>query len=297
MSRRRLPPLRLLLARRSALLLALLTGCYAEELADLRGRVEHLQSCQVCAQTQLTQGLALALCSPPVRQLVDNVNQVCRREDVCLDQKITTLVGDADPTHTGRFISLMKGQLHVALYFSNHDTLVGGADGIYAQRLKRLIAPQPPWLPTTRFLIVSNLKAPLASDGLKLPIGDPAVKRAESRGQQVIEKILDWSFPSGPAGAKEAPSAGSPPPSSQMVQRGQILHWVYGFSRKKDETLLSDDQPLPGTDPSQSVWVFRIDCATPDGAAPESAVCQQCLPTLNPAASSAPAAVSSGSTP
>jgi len=266
-------------------------GCYAEELADLRSQVERLQSCQACAHTQLTTGLALALCSPPVRQLIDDVSQVCRREDVCLDQKISTLVGDADPTHQGKFITLMRQQQHSAVYFSNKDSLVGGNDGIYAQRLKRLVSPQPPWMPTTRFLIVSNLKMSTGADGGKLSTGDPAVKRAESRGQQIIERILDFNFASA-SNAKDAPP--------QKVGRQQILHWVYGFTRKKDEILQPDDQPVPGTDLSQSVWVFRVDCATPDGgstSALESSACQQCQAPVTPsntATSAAPAAPASG---
>jgi hypothetical protein len=265
-------------------------GCYAEEMADLRSQVDRLSACQVCAQSQLTQGLALALCSPPVRQLIDDVSQVCRRDDVCLDQKISTLVGDADPTHTGKFISLMRQQAHAALYFSNKDTLVGGNDGIYAQRLKRLVSPQPPWLPTTRFLVVSNLKVAPGGDGGRHLTSDPAVKRAESRGQLIIERILDFGFP-GPPG-KDA----SKEPSVQKVQRSQVLHWVYGFTKKKDEVLQPDDVPIPGTELSQSVWVFRVDCATPDpgsAGAPESAACQQCMPT--PAANqSAPTATPMG---
>lgn len=266
-------------------------GCYAEELADLRSQVERLQSCQACAHSQLTQGLALALCSPPVRQLIDDVSQVCRREDVCLDQKISTLVGDADPTHQGKFITLMRQQQHSAVYFSNKDSLVGGNDGIYAQRLKRLVSPQPPWLPTTRFLIVSNLKMANGSDGGKLPLGDPAVKRAESRGQQIIERILDFNFASS-SNAKDA--------APQKVGRQQILHWVYAFTRKKDEILQPDDQPVPGTDLSQSVWVFRVDCATPDsgaGSAPENVACQQCQapPASQTATSVAPAAAQASS--
>jgi hypothetical protein len=259
---------------------ALLTSCYAEELADLRSQVERMQACQACAHSQLTQGLALALCSPPVRQLIDDVSQVCHREDVCLDQKISTLVGDADPTHTGRFISLMRQQSHASVYFSNRDVLVGGSEGLYAQRLKRLVSPQPPWLPTTRFLVVSNVRTLTGSDGGKLSTSDPAVKRAESRGQQVIERILDFDF--GFAG-KEG--------SGQKVQRQQILHWVYGFTRKKDEVLQPDDVPVPGTDLSQSVWVFRVDCATPEGfasEASESAVCQQCLPPPSPNSGAVP---------
>ena len=71
----------------------------------------------------------MALCSPPVRQLIDDVSAVCRREDICLDQKISTLVGDADPTHTGRFITLMRQQRHAVLFFSGNDTLIGGPQG------------------------------------------------------------------------------------------------------------------------------------------------------------------------
>lgn len=235
-----------------------LAGCYAEELAELRDKVERLQTCQSCAQNQLSQGLALALCSPPVRQLVDEVGAVCKREDVCFDQKINTIVGEADPTHTGRFITMMRQQRHAVLFFSSNDILIGGPQGLYAQRLKRVIYPQPPWLPTTRFLVVSNLR-PTMVDAGRLSATDPAVTRAERRGQQVIEAIRDLSFPSTP-----------------KVEASQILHWIFAFTRKKDETLLYEETPVPGTELAQSVWVFRIDCATPDAAALEANTCSQC---------------------
>ena len=269
----------------SALLLLGTTGswgCYAEELAELRDKVERLQACNACAQTQLTQGLALALCSPPVRQLIDDVSAVCRREDICLDQKISTLVGDADPTHTGRFITLMRQQRHAVLFFSGNDTLIGGPQGLYAQRMKRLAFPQPPWMPTTRFLVVSNLKPASGSDNSRLSTTDPAVARAERRGQQVIELLLDFGFPNNQG-------------QTQKVDRRQILHWVYAFSKKKDETLLYEEQPVPGSDLSQSVWVFRIDCATPEGSSPDAAAnqCGQCMSTpVTPAAPVTPNASS-----
>ena len=108
--------------------MVLSTSCYAEEIADLRGQVERMQRCQVCGQRQLQKGLALALCRPPVRQLIDDVAQVCKREDVCLDQKIATLVGDADPTHLGKFVAMMSGQSHSVLYFTPKDTLIDGLE-------------------------------------------------------------------------------------------------------------------------------------------------------------------------
>lgn len=263
-------------------------GCYAEELAELREKVERLQACNSCAQTQLTQGLALALCSPPVRQLIDDVSAVCRRDDICLDQKISTLVGDADPTHTGRFITLMRQQRHAVLFFASNDTLIGGPQGLYAQRMKRLAFPQPPWMPTTRFLIVSNLKATSSGnssgDGSRLSTADPAVARAERRGQQVIELLLDFNFSNNPQ-------------QTQKVDRRQILHWVYAFTKKKDETLLYEEQPVPGSDLSQSVWVFRIDCATPEGSSPDAAAnqCSQCMPAVvSPAAATQSTAGSMG---
>jgi len=267
-----------------------LFGCYAEELAELREKVERLQACNSCAQSQLIQGLSLALCSPPVRQLIDTVGNACRSQEICLDQKISTLVGDADPTHTGKFITLMRPQRHAVLYFAPNDTLIGGPMGLFAQRLKTLALPQPPWLPTTRFLVVSNLKPPLgsaaATDSARLSTTDPAVARAERRGQQVIELLLDFGFTNNQG-------------QTQKVDRKQILHWVYAFTRKKDEVLQPDDMPMPGTELSQSVWVFRVDCATPDSGASgpkESAACQQCLPP--PAASAVPAAgTASGQAP
>jgi hypothetical protein len=265
-------------------------GCYAEELAELREKVERLQACNSCAQTQLTQGLALALCSPPVRQLIDDVSAVCRRDDICLDQKISTLVGDADPTHTGRFISLMRQQRHAVLFFAANDTLIGGPQGLYAQRMKRLAFPQPPWMPTTRFLVVSNLKATSGGgsggDGSRLSTADPAVARAERRGQQVIELLLDFGFSNNQG-------------QTQKVDRRQILHWVYAFTKKKDETLLYEEQPVPGSDLTQSVWVFRIDCATPEGSSPDAAAnqCSQCMPAVVGPAAAANQSVAGGAGP
>ncbi|HNO69887.1 MAG TPA: hypothetical protein PKI49_15330, partial [Pseudomonadota bacterium] len=223
-------------------------SCYAEEIADLRGQVERMQRCQVCGQRQLQKGLALALCRPPVRQLIDDVAQVCKREDICLDQKIATLVGDADPTHLGRFVAMMSGQTHSVLYFTPKDTLIDGLEGVYLQRLKRTIQPQPPWLETTKFLVVSNLPPPpLGQTGTsKLSTQDPQVARAERRGLQIIEKLLDIQFPGG-----------------QKLKRDQVLHWVYSFSLKKREYLNPDDMPPVGSELARSVWVFRIDCATP----------------------------------
>lgn len=250
-----------------------LFGCYAEELAELREKVERLQACNSCAQSQLIQGLSLALCSPPVRQLIDTVGNACRSQEICLDQKISTLVGDADPTHTGKFITLMRPQRRAVLFFAPNDTLIGGPMGLFAQRLKTLALPQPPWLPTTRFLVVSNLKpsagTPMGPGGARLSTTDPVVARAERRGQQVIELLLDFEF---------ANNQGQ----TQKLDRRHILHWVYAFSKKKDETLLYEEQPVPGTDLGQSVWVFRIDCATPEGTSPDAVAntCGQCMPAV-----------------
>jgi len=258
----------------------LLAGCYAEEIADLRSQVEHLQVCQRCAQNQLTQGLALALCKAPVRQLIDDVAQVCKRDDVCLDQKIATLVGDADPTHLGKFVGMMDQQRHTVLYFTQKDQLIDGPEGMYMQRLKRTVQPLPPWLPTTKFLIVSNLPAAPIAATTRLTTSDPAVQRAEARGLQIIEKLLEFPFNGG-----------------QKVRRDQVLHWVYSFSLKKGEYLRKDDQALPGSDMSLSVWVFRIDCATPSDLA-EPPGCNDCalpaaaqvvtLPPLQPLPASVP---------
>lgn len=236
----------------------LTSGCYSEELADLRAQVDRLTLCQRCTQSQMTQGLALALCRAPVRQLIDDVAQVCKREDICLDQKIATLVGDADPTHLGKFVGLMDQLRHTSVYFSAKDTLIDGPEGMYMQRLKRTVQPTPPWLPTTKFLVVSNLPPVPVSASTRLSVSDPTVGSAEKRGLQVIEKLLDFPFAGG-----------------QKVRRDQVLHWVYSFSLKRGEYLRKDDLPPPGADLAQSVWVFRIDCATPTDLQ-EPAGCGEC---------------------
>ena len=74
----------------------------------------------------------------------------------------------------------------------------------------------------------------------------------------MIEKLLDFPFPGG-----------------QKVRRDQVLHWVYSFSLKRGEYLRKDDLPPPGADLAQSVWVFRIDCATPTDLQ-EPAGCGEC---------------------
>lgn len=278
--------------------LGLLGSCYAEEIAELRGQVDRLSMCQRCAQSQMTQGLALALCRAPVRQLIDDVAQVCRSAEVCLDQKIATLVGDADPTHMGRFVGMMDQQRHVVLYFTPKDTLIDGPESVYMQRLKKLVQPQPPWLPTTKFLVVSNLPQPPLAVTTKLSTQDPAVQRAERRGLQIIEKVLEFGFdrpgerPAAPAPADasaakpaDAATATAAAKAGMHVQREQILHWVYSFSLKKGEYLRKDDAGLPGSDLALSVWVFRIDCATPGGDLVEPAGCSECLgaqPPLQP---------------
>lgn len=278
-----------------------LGGCFAEEVAELRGKVERLETCQQCAQTQLSQGLAIALCRPPVRQLIDDVAQVCKREDVCLDQQISTLVGDADPTHSGKFITMMDQQRHTVLYFSAKDLFIDGPEGMFTQRLRRMVQPTPPWLPATRFLVVSNLPPqPFGAGGLfgqsgssgssgqgksggRLSKTDPHVARAESRGLQIIEKILEFNFPGGPGGL-----------GGQKVRRDMLLHWVYSFTQKRGENVAKDDLPPPGIDFSQGVWVFRIDCATPQDQLDGGPACNQCL---TPAPSSSPAAAPPAAAP
>jgi hypothetical protein len=190
---------------------------------------------------------------------------------VCLDQKIATLVGDADPSHLGRFVGMMDQQRHTVLYFTPKDQLIDGPEGMYMQRLKRTVQPLPPWLPTTKFLVVSNLPMLPSVTAPRLQTSDPAVQRAEARGLQIIEKLLEVTFNGG-----------------QKVKREQILHWVYSFSLKKGEYIRKDDLPPPGSDLSFGVWVYRIDCATPVDAV-EPVGCDECaLPAGGPAVSLPP---------
>ena len=186
-------------------------------------------------------GLALALCRPPVRQLIDDVAQVCKREDICLDQKIATLVGDADPTHLGRFVAMMSGQTHSVLYLrpktrSSTDwkaCICKGSSGRFSRS-------RPGSKPPSFWSCRTCPPPPLGRTGTsKLSTQDPQVARAERRGLQIIEKLLDIQFPGG-----------------QKLKRDQVLHWVYSFFAQEARIPESDDMP-----PVEANWHRASGCS------------------------------------
>lgn len=160
------------------------------DIAQLKGEIQNLRNTVVHVQTQVNDGLTLALCTPEVRQLLEDVQRECVTE--CTTKQIRTAVLSADPEHQGRFLKLMSHVPHEVLYIAQ-----GASAGVpfRVERLERLI--RPALLHSTRFIVVSSPEVN----------GSEAVRRAE-----IVERLLTnhgipaqtirrwvYSFPAKPA--------------------------------------------------------------------------------------------------
>ena len=111
----------------SALLLITLSGCKSDpvlvqQIDDLKRQLANHRAVITVLQSQVTDGLTLALCSPELKQLMDDVNKECMlaatRGEVgsCTTKQIRPAVIGADPEHRGRFLKLMSHLPHEVLY-------------------------------------------------------------------------------------------------------------------------------------------------------------------------------------
>ncbi len=208
-------------------------ACVSDRLQLMESRIHWLQQKeQTHAQTldiiksQMTDGLTLALCTPELKQLLEDVNKECtlasKRDQVgsCSTSQIRPAVIGADPEHRGRFLKLMSHLPHEVLYFAHKASAVATYRSMRLQVLAR-----PALLNNTVFLVVSS-----PEHGQ-----DEAVRRAI----QVEDMLL-----------------------SQQIPGSRIRRWIYEFpANQKDIARLSD---LPGIaeakELSRGVWVFRADC-------------------------------------
>lgn len=172
-------------------------------------------------QEQVNDGFTLALCSPELRQLLDDVQKECAASgDMCTTRQIKPAVIAADPEHRGRFLKLMSHLPHEALYIGK------GAIDIDPDRvhwLQRLI--RRALLKNTVFLVVSS---PEAGE-------QEAVRRA-----RLVEALL---------------LQGKIPPGK--IKRWIYAF----PANKLDIMNASDQPNIGETkEVSRGVWVFRADC-------------------------------------
>lgn len=176
-------------------------------------------------EAQVNDGLTLALCTPELRQLLEDVQKECTRVSgsgagICSTQQIRPAVMSADPEHRGRFLKLMSHLPHEVVYIAKDAT------AILPYRLERLEhLTRPALLKSTVFLVVSSPEA-----------GDTeAVRRAAH-----VEKLLmEFKIP------------------PNILRR-----WLYAFPANKADIVRQSDLPglVETKDLHRGVWVFRADC-------------------------------------
>ncbi len=220
-------------------LISCATTCELDELRrefndKIERRVMEVSNLNVFALASLT------LCNTDINRLLIDVTQGCTREDVCLDEKIKTILRNIYPGLENNLIPYFSNSTfpHEFVYFGPNDNVIS------ALRLDRLRSlASLPHIETTTYLVIS-----LVQDRPKRPTelrsGDPQVSRAEQRGLRVIEILIDSKIP-----------------------RSMIPHWVLGqpygnyFSA---EHLRAIDKPLKEygewKKAENLVMVVRLDC-------------------------------------
>lgn len=204
-----------------------------QELVAFQGqKLKHLEA-------ELNDALTIALCSPDIRQLLEDVQKECspalpvavparvneKRSPglpgaVCTTTQIRPAVIAVDPEHRGRFLKLMAHLPHEVFYFSS------GRSQLAPHREERLdrMARQA-LLRTTMFLIVSS---PESGD-------DEAVRRALDMESYLL---------------------------ARGIPRDRIRRWIYAFPATRVDIPRATDLPGLGEtrDLHRGVWVFRADC-------------------------------------
>lgn len=197
-----------------------------QELVAFQGQqLKHLEA-------ELNDALTIALCSPDIRQLLEDVQKECTPAPaatpgppgtpgaVCTTTQIRPAVIAVDPEHRGRFLKLMAHLPHEVFYFSSGRTQLAPHR---EERLNRLA--RQALLRTTMYLIVSS---PESGD-------DEAARRALE-----MEGYLQ----------------------ARGIPRERIRRWIYAFPATRVDITRATDLPGLGEtrDLHRGVWVFRADC-------------------------------------
>lgn len=254
-----------------------LVSPYEKDLADLKNRASYLES-------------IVGYCSDEETTLLKHVEAECQEQTVCTSASIPIEVIKVDPSHEGRFMTLLKNRKHVVFYFPIQARELGEPE---RKALRDLV--KPAWRDDgarrTRFLVTSNPGE-----------GNPAGReRAEKNAKLVIDAISDLAdqahpsetepvplkeFPAGeervtdPAGMVRSASVSTaplevpePPPAGEklvampsdrarnLIKRGRVLYWLFPFLNPKElPTLPPEDRPRKGDSIYRSVAVYRVDC-------------------------------------
>jgi hypothetical protein len=219
--------------RCALLLLVCASGCLELEfetrvdrqLADLQRKVVAQQARITDLEAQVNDGLGLALCTPELRTLLEDVQKECSTvtehgPGMCTTKQIRPAVMNADPEHRGRFLKLMSHLPHEVVYIAQ------AATAILPGRIERVARlTRPVLLKNTVFLVVSSPETGEAE----------AVRRAE-----IVERLL----------------------YHYKIPKTVIHRWLYGFPANKADMVRQSDQPFLSEpkDLSRGVWVFRADC-------------------------------------
>jgi len=249
------------------LLAALPLGCINEvqpQLDELRALIDKQNAELARLRTELTDGLTLALCSPELRQLLEDVQRECSQlPEVAADATATppaipavpavpaVVDAAADPTAVptpaaplpaavGQCTTKQirpaviaadpehRGRFLKLMSHLPHEVLylAEGATEVAPYRRERLIRlARRAVLSSTVFLVVSSPQA-----------GDvEAVRRAE-----LVEKML----------------------LELRVPPAKIRRWLYAFPANKQDIDRGADQPglAESKDLFRGVWIFRADC-------------------------------------
>ena len=215
------------------LLLSWLGGCggmldsgMLQQFVFMQQRLAAQETKITLLESQINDGLTLALCTPELRQLLEDVQRECvivadtKAGSQCTTPQIRGAVMNADPDHRGRFLKLMGHVPHEVLYLSR------GATETVPYRLERLDRlTKPALLQSTVFLVVSS------GEGGK----DEAVRRA-----QLVERLLQ----------------------ERRIPPKVIRRWIYEFPANRADIMRPSDLPglVEAKELHRGVWVFRADC-------------------------------------
>ncbi len=175
-------------------------------------------------RSEVTDGLTMALCTPELRTLLENVQKECTaaegEQQMCTTKQIRPAVIAADPEHRGRFLKMMSHLPHEVLYIPNAGSAV---PSFRVERLARMT--RRALLGSTVFMVVSS---PESGE-------EEAIRRAG-----IAEEMM----------------------RDRGVPLARIKRWIYAYPATKNDIDRIVDQPGLGEtrDLNRGVWIFRADC-------------------------------------